>query len=128
MSEEYRDKQVRFCFTVIGRNNTQNDRYLKSLKSILMQNYTNYHIVFVDDFSSDNTMKLAMDYLIESNFPKDRIKFIKNKKRTYATYNIINAAFNYCHEDDIQVRFDGDDLLIGRNVLGLVNAQYQTNP
>ncbi len=35
--------------------------------------------------------------------------FIQNKQRNYATYNIINAAFNYCQEDDVQMLMDGDD-------------------
>lgn len=69
-----------------------------------------------------------MEYLRAAKFPQERVTFIKNKKRTYATYNILNAAFNYCHEDDVQVRFDGDDYLIGKNVLSLVNAEYQRNP
>ncbi len=34
----------------------QNDRYKKVLDSITAQNYTNYHIVFIDDFSSDETL------------------------------------------------------------------------
>jgi hypothetical protein len=43
------------------------------------------------------------------NFPKERMHFVKNKKRNFATYNILNAAFNYCQENDIQLLIDGDD-------------------
>lgn len=28
-----------------------------------MQNYTNYHIVYMDDVSDDDTLERAMDYL-----------------------------------------------------------------
>lgn len=53
--------------------------------------------------------------------------FIQNKGHMFATYNILNAAFNYCHEDDIQMLIDGDDELIGREVFSLFNALYQDN-
>lgn len=51
-----KSRQVRFCLTVLSHNNIQHDRYKKVLKSILGQKYDNYHIVFIDDNSDDNTM------------------------------------------------------------------------
>lgn len=42
-------------------------------------------------------------------FPSNKVIFIQNLQRNYATYNIMNAAFNYCNESDIQVVLDGDD-------------------
>jgi hypothetical protein len=42
-------------------------------------------------------------------FPKNRIKYVQNLKRNYATYNFVNAAFNFCDENDIQMLIDGDD-------------------
>lgn len=47
------DQQVRFCLTVLSHNNIQNNRYLKAIESIVHQKYSNYHIVFIDDASSD---------------------------------------------------------------------------
>lgn len=54
--------------------------------------------------------------------------YIQNINRTFATYNIINSAFNFCDADDVQVRIDGDDILLGRNVFSLLNAVYLENP
>jgi glycosyltransferase involved in cell wall biosynthesis len=34
-------------------NNTADDRYINNMNSILMQEYKNYHIVFIDDASPD---------------------------------------------------------------------------
>jgi|JI10StandDraft_1071094.scaffolds.fasta_scaffold664259_1 glycosyltransferase involved in cell wall biosynthesis len=79
MTGEYKEKQIRFCFTIFGRNNTENYRYIKNLKSVLMQNYSNYHIVFMDDVSDDDTLEQSMEYLRKLDFPKDRVTFVRNK-------------------------------------------------
>lgn len=79
------------------------------MKSIVMQKYENYHIVFIDDNSSDNNMNGTIDYMSSIGFPRDRIVYIQNLDRKYATYNIINAAFNYCGRDHVQMLMDGDD-------------------
>jgi hypothetical protein len=50
------DQQVRFCLTVLSHNNIQNNRYLKAIESIVHQKYNNYHIVFIDDASSDENL------------------------------------------------------------------------
>lgn len=55
-----------------------------------------------------------------------KIVFVKNKVRNYATYNIINAAYTYCKEDQIQVMIDGDDELIGRYALQVINSVYRS--
>jgi glycosyltransferase involved in cell wall biosynthesis len=50
------ESQVLFCVTVLNHNNIQNNRYRKLLFSILQQKYDNYHIVFIDDSSDDNSL------------------------------------------------------------------------
>lgn len=55
----------------------------------------------------------------------NKISFIKNKVHKFATFNMVNAAFNYCQEDSIQVILDGDDQLVGRQVFRLFNAEFQ---
>jgi glycosyltransferase involved in cell wall biosynthesis len=44
-----------------------------------MQNYTNYHIVFIDDVSDDNTLEQSMEYLKKLGFPRERITLVRNK-------------------------------------------------
>jgi glycosyltransferase involved in cell wall biosynthesis len=36
-------------------NNAANNRHVNNMNSILMQEYSNYHIVFIDDASTDST-------------------------------------------------------------------------
>lgn len=43
-------------------NNIQDDRYKANLKSIIMQNYSNYHVVFIDDVSEDGTGQKVQEY------------------------------------------------------------------
>jgi cellulose synthase/poly-beta-1,6-N-acetylglucosamine synthase-like glycosyltransferase len=44
-----------FCIVVPTYNNAANNRYFNNIKSIVMQDYTNFHIVVIDDASTDNT-------------------------------------------------------------------------
>ena len=55
------------------------------MDSIVQQKYDNYHIVFIDDFSTDNNMKGTIDYMNRIGFPNDRITYVQNLKRNYAT-------------------------------------------
>lgn len=41
------------------------------------------------------------------------------------SYNLLHAAFHHCHEDDIQIRVQSEDELIGRNVLRLLDTVYR---
>lgn len=50
------DKQVPFCLTILSHNNIQNRRFAKAIESIVQQKYLNYHIVFIDDCSTDQNL------------------------------------------------------------------------
>jgi len=47
--------ELPFCIVVPSYNNVEDDRHIKNMRSILMQDYGNYHIVFIDDASTDFT-------------------------------------------------------------------------
>ena len=49
------DKQLPFCIVIPSYQNAANNLLYRNLDSIFMQNYTNYHIVYMDDNSPDNT-------------------------------------------------------------------------
>lgn len=69
-----------------------------------------------------------MEFTRKWGFPKDRIVFVHNFKRKFATYNTMNAAYNFCGEDDIAVKYDQDDELIGHHAIGALNAGFGQNP
>ena len=58
VSGEYANisKTTSFCVTIFGRNNTDNHRYMDNLMTVAMQNYSNFHIVLLDDDSDDQTL------------------------------------------------------------------------
>jgi glycosyltransferase involved in cell wall biosynthesis len=51
----YHKKQLRFCIVVNSYDNARRGLIYRNLNSILQQNYTNYHVVYTDDASTDNT-------------------------------------------------------------------------
>lgn len=66
------------CVVILSHNNIEDDRYKKIMQTILYQNYSNYHIVFIDDFSSDTTLQATQEYVEKVGFPQSRIKYIRN--------------------------------------------------
>lgn len=94
--------------TVLNRNNVDRNRYKKAFDTIFQQNYSNFYVVFVDDNSTDGNTELAIEYLKELN-QSVKVTIVQNLEQKFATYNIINAAFNYCGADDVQMLLDGDD-------------------
>ena len=106
-------------------NNVRNFRYEFNLQSILNQNYTNYHVVIVDDASPDHTGIHIQRYLQKHNISDKKVKLIRNHKQVTAVPNIHKAITQYCHPDEIGFFVDGDDELVGREAFRIFNAVYQ---
>lgn len=92
---------------------------------MFMQDYNNYHIVYIDDCSPDKTGEFVNKYLEERKIPQKHIEVIINKENKKAMYNLHMGIHNYCKPGEIVVIIDGDDSFIGLNVLSLYNAIYQ---
>ncbi len=90
-----------------------------------MQQYDNFHIVYVDDASPDRTGEYVREYVKQKGFPEDKIEVIINGHNVYALENIYNAIHYHCSAGEIVMLIDGDDALIGRHVFGVFNAVYQ---
>ncbi len=87
------------------------------IKSILLQSYTNWELIIIDDCSTDNTVELI------SNFSDHRIKLHKNNR------NIgLAASLNSCialAEGEFIARMDGDDIMTIQRLE--VQYNYLTN-
>lgn len=58
---------------------------------------------------------------------KNKIKLIHNLQKIGALGNMLFWIKKFCNEDDIVVVLDGDDSLIGRQTLNILNSVYENN-
>jgi len=102
-----------------------NQRYCRrNLDSIFSQNYENYHVLYINDCSTDNTLALVEAY-VKNKKRSDQVTIIKNKERRGALANHYYAIHEYCKNTDIVVIVDGDDWLHGHEVFSYLNTIYQ---
>ena len=80
------------------------------MQSILMQEYSNYHVVFIDDASTDDTgLQIEAFLNNQTIIPRDRYVIVKNTEQRRAMPNLRMAAFDYCKAEEIFLIVDGDD-------------------
>jgi len=74
-------------------NNANGLRHIRNIKSIVTQNYSNYHIVVFDDASTDGTGSDIRQFLLdESDLPAEKYRIIVNDRQMKAMYNLRRAA------------------------------------
>jgi len=86
-------------------------------RSVITQDNPNWTAHFLDDASTDDSAQLI--------HTDDRIEYIKREKRMYALKNqyefLKTAPFN---DDDIIIFLDGDDTLLRRDALDILEELY----
>jgi glycosyltransferase involved in cell wall biosynthesis len=97
----------------------------KNMASVLKQNYSNYRIIYVDDCSSDKTVE-KVDKIIDGSIKSKYITLIKNKERVGAMENLYNMIHS-CEDDEIIITVDGDDWMVGTDVLSKLNGIYSND-
>ena len=102
-------------------NNTK--WYKANLKSVLLQDYSNYRVIYVDDCSTDGMSALVQEF-IKNNDKNHRVTYIKNSENHGCLYNVYHAVMS-CDDNDIIVKVDGDDWLPHNQVLRKINDVYQ---
>ncbi|MGE0009783.1 MAG: glycosyltransferase family 2 protein [Candidatus Babeliales bacterium] len=95
----------------------------KNLDSIFMQKYSNYHVVYIDDASTDNTPEIVKEYIARHHL-EDKITLQVNPTRCRKMQNIYNL-FHACDDHDIIVQVDADDWLPHDQIFSLINSKYQ---
>lgn len=94
----------------------------KCLTSILNQTYKNYEIIFIDDVSTDSSVKLAKRLL------KPPHKVIELKQKRY-NGGARNEGYLYLSDDvDYVYYVDSDDWLYNNESLELINRCLQKEP
>lgn len=114
----------RYIVVVIPSYN--NSRWYKlNLGNLFAQNYTNYHVIYIDDCSDDNTYELVKKFVADCR-QDYRVTLIRNPERQGALYNIYHAIHS-CPDKAIILTLDGDDWLKGRDVLSTINQAYSNS-
>jgi len=96
----------------------------QNLSSIFNQQYSNYHVVYIDDCSSDGTAYLVTQ-IVKSLGKEDRFTLIQNKQRYGALHNLY-YTIQACEDEEIIVTVDGDDWLTNKQVFATINEVYST--
>ena len=103
-----------------------NERWVdRNLRSVFIQKYENYRVIYVDDCSRDATYERALQ-LVKGNNQQHRFTIIRNEERRNAMANFY-TSIHMCKDDEIVVTLDGDDFFAHDEVLARVNEAYN-NP
>jgi glycosyltransferase involved in cell wall biosynthesis len=95
-----------------------------NLSSVLNQEYDHFSVIYIDDFSTDNTGLLVERYI--NTHPKgNKVSLVRNSKRVGALANIYHTVTSLA-DRTIVVICDGDDWLAHRRVLKKLNSVYQS--
>jgi len=66
--------------------------YKKNLDSFFNQNYKNCEMIYIDDFSPDDTGNLVEKY-VKENEKENKVRVIKNKERLYRLANLYKTIY-----------------------------------
>lgn len=78
----------------------------ESIDSLISQSYKNWELIMCDDASTDDTLKIALEY--EDKY--DNIKVIRNETNLGLTATLNRCIENSCKGCEFIARHDGDDI------------------
>lgn len=116
--------KINYKIGIIVPNYNYEHTINKCLSSIAEQTYKNYEVIFVDDVSTDNSVKVAYDYVEKLT----DIKIIELKQKRY-NGGARNEAYLYLSDDvDYVYYIDSDDWLYDKYALEKINNKLQSKP
>lgn len=111
-----------FVFIIPSYNNV--DWLERNLKSVIKQDYPLWRIIYIDDFSSDATYEMVLNF-IKANNLSDKIILLKNNNRKYQAYSRYQGYMS-CDDGEVCCFLDGDDWLYDTTVLSHLNTLYKS--
>ena len=95
------------------------------LESVARQTKEVKEHIFIDDVSSDDTVKHVQEYIDTS--PKNNIRLISNENRKYRLKNIRDAIHQINDPEGIVLLLDGDDWFSTTEATKIVHSVYENN-
>lgn len=87
-----------FCIIVPSYKNNHANNIFKNLNSIFQQQYSNYHVVYIDDNSKDGTSAKVKNYRTTYGIDQKKLTLLVNQENQRALSNIYRAAHYYCQK------------------------------
>lgn len=111
---------------VVIANGYNNEAYCeRHLESLFTQDYDNFHVIYTDDASTDNSYELVKAFIDQNNL-WDKVTLIRNTVNRKVMYNHYRSI-HMCSDDDIVTIVDADDWLPNSHILSDIN-RYHENP
>ena len=95
----------------------------ENLKSLFIQDYPKWKMIYINDASTDNTAQEVQRCIHKYKMSKHSV-VVNNKDRKGAMANLYNAI-HAIHPRTVVVQLDGDDMLKGKHVLKHVAKTYR---
>lgn len=115
-------KKKNYKFGIIVPNCNYEEWIEKCLNSILSQTYKNYEIIFIDDMSTDNSVKIAKSLLEKPH----KVIELKQKRLNGGARN--EAYLHLSKDVDYVWYVDSDDWLSNEKVLEKINYELRYAP
>lgn len=110
-------------FVIVCASFNNQNVIVKNLRSIFLQKYSKWRLIYINDNSTDATLDIFNDVVAKSRL-SSKITLINNTTRRGHLYNQYHAIHS-CKDDEIIVIVDGDDWLAHDGVLSYLNDVYK---
>lgn len=117
--DEYKEKKISITISTYNRPNM----LIRLMDSIIMQVYSNYEIIIIDDKSTDDTETVINKYI--ASHPKIKIEYYINETNMGVSESK-KRGYELC-QGDIIIFSDDDDFFIDRLYFRKLNRIYTEN-
>lgn len=104
-------------FSIIVPLYNKEEYIVDTLNSILKQEYSNYEVIVIDDFSTDSSFELVQNFIAQNNLANYLL--YKNKKNSGVSFSR-NRGIELS-EGNYIIFLDADDLIMRSDFLSIIN-------
>lgn len=108
-------------FVIIVTAHNAGTWYKINLGSIVMQHYNNFHVIYINYGSTDETASHVEEFIKEYGLG-NRVTLINSSLED--PLGLIHQTIHTCADDDIIMIVHGTDFLFNKDALGIINKAY----